>query len=337
MKHEEKFIQNSIFLLEENDSVELKEIKSKKIVNTIVNYTEEYVIGFLNAQIEGNLYLGIDDSGIIKGVELSRNDRDEIQRSIPNKLRETKPPSHMKVETHLYEVLNSAHELIENLFVVHIYVIKTKKNRLFRTSGGSVYLKKGSNCMKLKDEEIDNEIIRRKQINLQKKAEELDQLLEKEPNDLDILQERADIAFYMDDSVTMDKMYKKIIDLNPKDPKVRIKYAEDSKKLGNLKGGLSVLNDAIESGVNDNSILKNKGLILQNLGRLDEAYKSYEQAYNHNPNDYTTLTQIGIVLRQLGHYKESIQFLNDALKKCPNYRLAKYEKKKTYHEMFKKS
>ena len=61
------FVQGETFPQEEGDSVEFKEIKSQQPVNTIVNHAEEYVVGFLNAQIEGDLYLGIDDSGSIQG------------------------------------------------------------------------------------------------------------------------------------------------------------------------------------------------------------------------------------------------------------------------------
>ncbi len=57
---------------------------SKNIVDGIVAYAEEYVIGFLNAVIEGELYLGIDDSGIIVGINLNRNDRDNLSQKISN-------------------------------------------------------------------------------------------------------------------------------------------------------------------------------------------------------------------------------------------------------------
>lgn len=67
-----RIFQGETFHQEEGDSVEFKEMTSRKPVNTIVNHAEEYILGFLNAQIEGDLYLGINDSGIIQGVTLNR-------------------------------------------------------------------------------------------------------------------------------------------------------------------------------------------------------------------------------------------------------------------------
>jgi tetratricopeptide (TPR) repeat protein len=336
MTQQIRFFQGETFHQEEGDSVEFKEMASRKPVNTIVNHAEEYVLGFLNAQIEGDLYLGINDSGIIQGVTLNRNDRDEIHRNIPNKLRSTDPPiPHEHYKVIVYDVFNSDQEPIEDLCVVQIHISKTEEKDIYRTSGGSVYLKKGSSCMKLTTEEIAKEYKRRAQIHLQNKADELDKSLEKSPNNRDILEKRAEVAKFMGDIDSMDKMYRKLLELNPNNPEIRIEYATAHKSIGDLEGALSILNDAIQLDINDFSILKSRGLMLQGLDRWNEALQSYQQALKQNPDDYTTLTQIGVTFRQLEKYGESIQFLNYALSKCPGYRLAKYEKKKTYYEIFK--
>jgi len=337
MTQQIKFLQGETFHQEEGDSIEFKEITSKKPVNRIVDHAEEYVLGFLNAQIEGDLYLGIEDKfGIIQGVTLNRNDKDEIHRNIPNKLRSTDPPiPHEYYRVTVHEVLSSGLEPIEDLYVVQINIAQTKEKCLYRTSGGSVYLKKGSSCIKLTSEEITKEIERRTQIHLRKEAEELDKRLEKEPNNRGILESRAKVAMLMEDIEAMDKMYRKLLDLDPKSPEARIEYATAHKSIGDLEGALSILNDALQVDINDSSIFKSKGLMLLGLDRWNEAYQSYKEALELNPNDYTIITQIGVALRQLGKHKESIQFLNYALSKSPNYRLAKYEKKKTYYEIFK--
>ena len=232
-------------------------------------------------------------------------------------------------------VHNSEQEPLEDLHVVQIHVVKTEEKDLYRTSGGSVYLKKGSSCMKLSSQEITKEIERRAQIHLRKEADKLDKRLEKEPNHRSILENRAKVAKLMGDVDTMDKIYRKLLELNPKNPEIRIEYATAHKSIGDLEGALSILNDALKLDINESSILKNKGLMLLDLDRSSEAYQSYHEALKLNPDDYTIITQIGVALRQLGKHKESIQFLNYALSKSPNYRLAKYEKKKTYYEIFK--
>jgi Tfp pilus assembly protein PilF len=336
MMQQISFFQGETFYQEEGDSIEFKEVNSKKPTNTIVNHAEEYVIGFLNAQIDGDLYLGINDSGVIQGIKLNRNDRDEIDRNIPNKLRSTDPPispAHYQVIFH--NVFKSKQEPIEDLYVVQIHIIKIEEKHLYRTSGGSVYLKKGSSCMKLTSQEIAKEMERRTQIHLRKEADELDERLEKEPNHRGILESRAKVAKLMGDVDTMDKIYRRLLEQHPKNPELRVKYATAHKSIGDLEGALSILNDALQLDINDSSIFKSKGLMLLDLDRLSEAYQSYQEALKLNPDDYTIITQIGIVLRQLGKHKESIKFLNYALSKSPHYRLAKYEKKKTYYQIFK--
>jgi tetratricopeptide (TPR) repeat protein len=340
MTQQINFVQGKIFNQEEGASVEFKEIKSPEPVNRInkiVDHAEKYVVGFLNARIEGSLYLGIDDSGIIQGVPLDRNNRDEIDRKIPDKLRRTDPPiPHNYYEVTIHDILNSEREHIEDLCIVQIHVFKTEdKKSLYKTSGGSVYLKKGSACPKLNSEEIAKEYERRTQVHLQKEADELDKKLEKEPHNRSILERRAKVAKYMGDVDTMERVYLKLLELDPKSSAFRLNYAIDRKSLGDLEGALSILDEAIKSNINDSSILNNKGLMLQDLDRWNEALLFYQSVLKRKPEDYTILTKIGVVFRHQGKYSESIQFLNCALAKSPNYRLAKYEKKKTYQEFFK--
>lgn len=336
MRQQIEFVQGETFSQEEGDSVEFKEIKSQRPVNTIMNHAEEYVLGFLNAQIEGDLYLGIDNSGIIQGVILNRNDRDEIGRNIPNKLRMTYPPiSHHHYRVTVHDILNSERARIEDLSIVQIHVIKTENKELYITSGGSVYLKKGSICMKLTREEIAQEYKWRTQIPLRKEADELDRKLEKEPNNQKVLERRADVAKFMGDIDTMDRTYRKLLELSPQSSAFRVTYAIAHKSIGDLEGALSILNDALKSDINDFSILKNKGLMLFGLNRWEEAHHVYKSLLESQPDDYTIITKIGVALRHLGKYSESLKFLNYALSKCPNYRLASYEKKKTYYEIFK--
>lgn len=139
----------------------------------------------------------------------------------------------------------------------------------------------------------------------------------------------------MGDVDNMARFFRKLLELDPKSPEIRREYATAYQSIGDSEGALSILDEALKSDINDSSISKNKGLILEDLYRWEEAYSSYQDVRKKKPDDYTILTRIGVALRHQGKYSESIKFLNDALSKCPNYRLAKYEKKKTYSEIFK--
>lgn len=331
------FVQEEVFPHEEGDFIEFKEISSKNPVNAISNHAEQYVLGFINAQSAGDLYFGIDDSGVIKGITLTKSNKDEISRNIPNKLRSTDPfVPHDYYQVHIHNVLNPACNRIEDLYIIQIHIIETKERILYRTAGGSVYFKKGSSCIKLSSEEITKEIERRTQISLKKEADDLDRKLEQDPDNRRILDARAKNAKHMGDIETMESIYNRILALDPKSPQVRMKYSDARRSIGDLSGALSILNEAIQLNISDSSILKSKGDMLLSLTKWNEALQAYEEASKLNPEDYTIITQIGVALRQLRRYAESIDCFNCALSKAPNYRLAKYEKKKAYHELFKR-
>lgn len=331
------FIKDEIFHREEGKDVEFKTIESKRPVNRIVDHAEEYIVGFLNASVEGDLYFGIDDSGKILGVTLNRNERDDILKFIPNKVRNIDPViPQSSYEIYIVNVYDMNKNCIENLFIVRIHIQKIEEEYLYKTSGGSFYLKKGSNCIKLSSEEIAKEIGIRKQKHLIKERKKLDDRLEKDPGNRTLLEKKVEVAKLMNDGETIDLAYKELLKLNPKSSKTRIDHASAHESIGDLEGALSILDHALELNHNDSAILKSRGSTLRGLDRLNEALKSYKAALKLTPEDYTIITQIGITLRKIGNYKESLSFLNYALLKSPKYRVAKYEKKITYSKMFQK-
>ena len=348
MSQNTHFVKGEIFQKEEGKCIEFKrEIdSSKNIVNGIVDYAEKYVICFLNAIIEGELYIGVDNLGTIFGINLNRNDRDNLSQQISNKLKNADPPVPMSCyEIETLEVFDAFGNPIEDLNIVRVVVLQADEEEylykaaksgcwFYTTDEAHVFYRKGTNCFKLNSQEIATEIRNRTLKYLRKEANKLDEILKTEPNNVDALWQRIGNAKSMRDIETLDNLYTRLFEIT-KSSKVKEAQAEAHKNLGDLKGAETIIDELIQSGESNNSTFKAKGAILQDLGRWEEAYQSYQQAYDKNTDDYTALTQIGIVLRKSGRYKESIQYFNDALKKAPKYRLAKYEKKLTYYEMFK--
>ncbi|WP_318781300.1 RNA-binding domain-containing protein [Amazonocrinis nigriterrae] len=336
---------NSLYHREESKDVEFKHIESQHPVKKIVNHAEEYITGFLNALVEGELYLGIDDAGKILDVKLSKSERDEIQKIIPNKLRNTDPiVSPSLYDISLYNIINEEEKEIDDLFIVNISILGIDENQFYRTSsreyflykttGGSTYLKTGTDCIKLNTTERAQEIQKRKQKYLKKELDDINNQLLQNPDNRSLLHEKAKIAKMMGDIETIDETYKKLINLNPKNYRTRVDYASAHKSIGDLEGALDILEDALKIDKDNLSILKTKGEILLGSDKAKEAFQTYEAALKLNPEDYTIITQTGIALRKLGKYRESIKVFNLALAKSPHYRVAKYEKKITYHKMF---
>ncbi len=340
-----KFIKGQVFHREEDQYVEFKSIDSPKPVRKIVDYAEQYITGFLNASVEGDIYVGINDPGEIVGITLNRSNKDEIRKGITDKLRNLEPiiaPSYYNI--YIHDVYNIEEKIIEDLYVVQLHTVKVEDDDLYRTSNrdswmyktreGSIYLKKESSCFKLSGEELNKEIKLRQQSRTRKELEKINNKLLVEPENILFLQEKAKIAYYLDDTQTMKETYDKMLTLKPNSSKIRIAYASAQEKLGDSESALAIINDGVKLDSNNQDYLKKLGEILFSSDRSIDALSVFQSALKINPDDYTILTQIGITLRELGKYKESLDFLNCALSKAPNYRAAKYEKKKTYSKMF---
>jgi len=348
MTEQIKFIKGEVFSLEEGKAVEFKAVQSKIPVSTITNHAEQYITAFLNASIEGNLYIGIQDNGEIIGISLTRDDKDRIQKDITCKISNIKDPSIPPscYDIYIHDIYDIESNKLDDLYIVRIHVFKIEQDYLYRTSdrefwfyktnGGSTYLKKESSCIKLNSQQIAEEIKVRSQKYLNKQLEDIDNKILKDPENISFLNEKIRIARSMGNVEVLDKTYEKLLELKPDSSETRIAHASDHKSFGDLEGALSIVNDALQLDKNNFDCLKIRGEILSTSDRASEAIQDYESALKIDPNDYTILTQIGITLRELGRYKESIEYLNLALSKSPSYRAAKYEKNKTYSKMFQR-
>ncbi|MFM7364313.1 MAG: hypothetical protein ACKO11_07410 [Cuspidothrix sp.] len=285
------------------------------------------------------MYIGIDNSGKIEGVNLNKKQRDEVNK-IYSQLQGIRPsiiPSMIDVDTHfVYDIeLNK----ISDLCIVQIHINKYKRDPLeiihntgscFYIIRKTVYLKKGSECPELKKEVVEEET-RKVLISL---LSDVENKLIKNPDDYSLLRRKRDIALEMQDKKLIDEVYDQIKTFKPNNSNIDLKRVSDHKNIGDLDGALSIICEKLNLDQSNYEYLKLQGEILSLVDRRNEAVQSYEDALNNNPDDYTILTRIGIIFRELGKYKESLKFLNYALSKAPNYRAAKYEKKKTYSKMF---
>ena len=87
-----RFILNQSVPFEETLSYEFKEVKGRNPIDSIKNKVDEYVVAFLNREIQGHIYWGIENSGrTVVGVHLEYKQRDELRRKVTEKLFEIKP------------------------------------------------------------------------------------------------------------------------------------------------------------------------------------------------------------------------------------------------------
>jgi DNA modification methylase len=151
--------------LEENLTIEFKSVgKGFRILREVLkSKLEDYAVAFLNSE-KGIIYFGIDDEGIVTGIDLTRENRDEIQRFISDKMNVIKPsinPVLYKIEfLDVFESTTSPTP-IDELFVLKITVEKGDKNKLYFTSSSMAFQKTPGGIVRLDGEAIQREIIKR--------------------------------------------------------------------------------------------------------------------------------------------------------------------------------
>lgn len=80
----------------------------------------------------------------------------------------------------------------------------------------------------------------------------------------------------------------------------------------------------------------NKGLILKNLLRVEDALACYERALGINPEYVNAWYNLGVLLGSIGRYKEAKKCFDTALELKPDYELVKRDLKLLLQFMKKK-
>jgi len=88
--------------------------------------------------------------------------------------------------------------------------------------------------------------------------------------------------------------------------------------LGMYKEAIESLDQALKFKHDDFNSLRHKGVTLGSLGMYKEAIESLDQALKFKPDDFNSLRQKGVALGSLGMYKEAIESLDQALKFKPD-------------------
>lgn len=147
----------------EKRNVEFKEIKGNNPCNSIIDNAEIYINSFLNCKTSGIgiIKWGITDDGIVKGVGLSKKDRDIIDRKISERIGQMKPYVSTESIQITFEEVVCNNEIIKDLFVVEISVESVASNILFSTSKNEIYIKTDGGKRKLNAFEIQQELQRR--------------------------------------------------------------------------------------------------------------------------------------------------------------------------------
>ena len=154
---------------------------------------------------------------------------------------------------------------------------------------------------------------------LQKSVHAAEELLDKFPNSVILLNILGVANTGLGQLDTAIKSYKKALSLNPN-------YADAYNNMGNALKALSKFDEAIEAYKKALSIkpdfaqaYNNMGLALKRRGKLDEAIEAYTKAFSIKPNDGVAYNNMGLVLQEQGKLYEAIEAYNKALSIKPDY------------------
>lgn len=147
----------------EKRNVEFKEIKGNNPCNSIIDNGEIYINAFLNSRVSGVgvIKWGISDDGIVKGVRLSREDKDVINRNISERIGQMTPYVSTDSVQISFEGVAFEDEILQDIYVVEISVESVVSDLLFSTSKNDVYMKTDGGKRKLDSIEIQQELKRR--------------------------------------------------------------------------------------------------------------------------------------------------------------------------------
>ncbi len=144
----------------ENRNVEFKEIKGNNPCNSIIDNAEIYINAFLNSRVVGigSIRWGISDEGIVKGVQLSKKDRDVIDRKISERVCQMKPYVSTEGIQIFFESIIYKNVILKDLFIVEISVESSDSDILFSTSKNEIYIKTDGGKRKLNSFELQQEL-----------------------------------------------------------------------------------------------------------------------------------------------------------------------------------
>lgn len=152
------------FPYEECEFIELKEIKGSNPCSSIIANAEIYINAYLNSKLNetGRIFWGVTDKRIIKGVRLSYQDKDTIQKRIAEALSKAQPYISPDIYYIKFNPVSSQEsEIVSDTYIIEIGITPYHSNRLFSTAKGDVYIKTVGGKEKLTALQIQEQVILR--------------------------------------------------------------------------------------------------------------------------------------------------------------------------------
>ncbi|OTW93908.1 hypothetical protein BK702_03735 [Bacillus thuringiensis serovar cameroun] len=165
-----RYVKDSVLNEEEYRYVEFKEVKGENPIRSILSLVDQYVVAYLNERIKqfpGRIIWGVTDKERkVVGVNLDYKQRDELRKSITDRLSQIQPPIPLSsYQIDIKKVHDSNLNYIEDIYIVEVIIEKNNSNYLFATPKGEVYIKTDGGKQKLSHFQVQEEILFRNKRN----------------------------------------------------------------------------------------------------------------------------------------------------------------------------
>jgi hypothetical protein len=145
---------------EESEVLEFKEMSAGNPSKAIAKQLEKYLIGFLNHE-GGRILYGVTDAGMVEGVVITREQRDELQRLVGETVMSIVPTvSRGAVQLKLRPLINMGQELVDR-YVIEISIPKGKEKEMYFSNKGETWVRQGTSTCALKGHQLFAHIIAR--------------------------------------------------------------------------------------------------------------------------------------------------------------------------------
>ncbi|EEG77725.1 tetratricopeptide repeat protein [Dethiobacter alkaliphilus] len=107
--------------------------------------------------------------------------------------------------------------------------------------------------------------------------------------------------------------YRNLVDMEPDDPSHRVALGFNLHRLGDTRGALAHLEEAINIDENLFDAYLNRGYVYTDMGYWDDALADFEKCVELAPDDFKGHFNLGIVYRELDMIEISYESLESAL------------------------
>lgn len=149
-----------------------------------------------------------------------------------------------------------------------------------------------------------------------------DRLLEKDPDDISVLNEAGVILYKLGKIDEALDLYSDILEKDPGSVETLINYATLLSMKGNLDDSLECLDRAVKRDPYSEDAWNNKAVVLTRAGRLREALECLDEALRINEKIPSTWMNAGIILEKMGEIGPAMECYQNLLEMEPNNELA---------------